>query len=896
MDTQTDAGAPATETIVRLADYRPPAWRVTHVDLVFDLGVDETIVRSKLILARDRDEPLHLDGEDVELIEARVDGRKLGETEYVVDQNGLTIADVRDGSTLELDVRIRPARNSQLSGLYLSGSRDRGFLLTQCEAQGFRRITFFPDRPDVLARYDVTLRAPKARFPVLLAGGEPMESGALDDGRHFARFVDPHPKPSYLFALVAGYLEKIERPYRTADGRDVTLRLWAEDGAIDRCHYAMDALERAMRWDERAYGRNYDLPVFNVVATDDFNMGAMENKGLNIFNSKYLLADPRVTTDDEYRRVEAVIGHEYFHNWSGNRVTCRDWFQLSLKEGFTVFREHSFCEDMHSAALKRIEDVATLRRAQFAEDAGLLAHPVRPAEYQAIDNFYTATVYEKGAELIRMLAGKLGRDGFRRGTDLYFSRFDGQAVTIEDLLAALGEANDADLSPYLAWYAQAGTPEVRASGEYDAPARRYTLTLSQRTPPTPGQPHKQPLPIPVRIALFARAGAPLACRVDGGNPNASTDHVLELDRAEQRFVFTDVASEPTPSLCRGFSAPVRVAFDYSAEQLALLLGHETEGFDRWNAAQELAGRAFDEILAGQREHPAVDAWLDALARLFAERARSIDPALLADLLSLPSAIELGVRHAPFDPDAVHAAREALENALAARLGEALRAAYRELHANETGSLDQDAAARRRLKARVLALLARFDPEQGAELAFAQYRDARGMTDRLAALATLVRRGAPQAADALRLYRESFDGDALTLDKWFSLQATAPVHDMLARVQALEADPAFDLANPNRVHALLGAFARANPVAFHRPDGAGHRWFAGKLAEIDTRNPQLAARLAKAFEDWPRLEPGRRASAEGALRELLARGGHSPDLTEILTRVLAADDRKPGSGA
>jgi aminopeptidase N len=896
MDTQTDAGAPATETIVRLADYRPPAWRVTHVDLVFDLGVDETIVRSKLVLARDRDEPLHLDGEDVELIEARVDGRKLGETECVVDQNGLTIADVRDGSTLELDVRIRPARNSQLSGLYLSGSRDRGFLLTQCEAQGFRRITFFPDRPDVLARYDVTLRAPKARFPVLLAGGEPMEAGALDDGRHFARFVDPHPKPSYLFALVAGYLEKIERPYRTADGRDVTLRLWAEDGAIDRCHYAMDALERAMRWDERAYGRNYDLPVFNVVATDDFNMGAMENKGLNIFNSKYLLADPRVTTDDEYRRVEAVIGHEYFHNWSGNRVTCRDWFQLSLKEGFTVFREHSFCEDMHSAALKRIEDVATLRRAQFAEDAGLLAHPVRPAEYQAIDNFYTATVYEKGAELIRMLAGKLGRDGFRRGTDLYFSRFDGQAVTIEDLLAALGEANDADLSPYLAWYAQAGTPEVRASGEYDAPARRYTLTLSQRTPPTPGQPHKQPLPIPVRIALFARAGAPLACRVDGGNPNASTDHVLELDRAEQRFVFTDVASEPTPSLCRGFSAPVRVAFDYSAEQLALLLGHETEGFDRWNAAQELAGRAFDEILAGQREHPAVDAWLDALARLFAERARSIDPALLADLLSLPSAIELGVRHAPFDPDAVHAAREALENALAARLGEALRAAYRELHANETGSLDQDAAARRRLKARVLALLARFDPEQGAELAFAQYRDARGMTDRLAALATLVRRGAPQAADALRLYRESFDGDALTLDKWFSLQATAPVHDMLARVQALEADPAFDLANPNRVHALLGAFARANPVAFHRPDGAGHRWFAGKLAEIDTRNPQLAARLAKAFEDWPRLEPGRRASAEGALRELLARGGHSPDLTEILTRVLAADDGKPGSGA
>jgi aminopeptidase N len=887
MDTQTDTGTPAKETIVRLADYRPPAWRVPHVELVFDLGVDETIVRSKLTLARDRDEPLHLDGEDLELIEARVDGRKLGDAEYAIDQGGLTIAGVCDGSTLELDVRIHPARNSQLSGLYLSGSRERGFLLTQCEAQGFRRITFFPDRPDVLARYDVTLRAPKARFPVLLAGGEPMESGDAGDGRHFARFVDPHPKPSYLFALVAGHLEKIERPYRTADGRDVILRLWAEDGAIGRCHYAMDALERAMRWDERSYGRNYDLPVFNVVATDDFNMGAMENKGLNIFNSKYLLADPQVTTDDEYRRVEAVIGHEYFHNWSGNRVTCRDWFQLSLKEGFTVFREHSFCEDMHSAALKRIEDVATLRRAQFAEDAGLLAHPVRPAEYQAIDNFYTATVYEKGAELIRMLAGKLGRDGFRRGTDLYFSRFDGQAVTIEDLLGALGEANDTDLSPYLAWYAQAGTPEVRASGAYDASARRYALTLSQHTPPTPGQPHKQPLPIPVRVTLFARDGTPLACRTDDGASGVSTDHVLELHGAEQRFVFSDVASEPTPSLCRGFSAPVRVVFNYSAGQLALLLGHETEGFDRWNAAQELAGRAFDETLAIRPEHPAVDAWLDALARLFARRAQPIDQALLADLLSLPSAIELGVRHAPFDPDAVHAGREALEDALAARLGDALRAAYRELHANETGSLDQDAAARRRLKSRVLALLARLDPSQGAEHALAQYRDARGMTDRLAALATLVRRGAPQAADALRMYRESFDGDALALDKWFSLQATVPVHETLARVQALEADPAFSLANPNRVHALLGAFARANPVAFHRPDGTGHRWFAGKLVEIDAGNPQLAARLAKAFEDWPRLEPARRASAESALRELLGRGGHSPDLGEILTRMLAA---------
>jgi aminopeptidase N len=890
MDTENTVDRFAVESVVRLADYRPPAWRVTQVELKFELGIDETLVHSKLVLAQDRDEPLRLDGEDVELLAARLDGRALAPADYALDAAGLVIHGARDGSMLELDVRIDPARNSQLCGLYLSGRREHGFLLTQCEAQGFRRITFFPDRPDVLARYDVTLVADRARFPVLLAGGEETESGDLPDGRHFARFVDPHPKPSYLFALVAGRLEKIERAYRTAEGRDVSLRLWAEADAIDLCHYAMDALERAMRWDERAYGRNYDLPVFNVVATHDFNMGAMENKGLNIFNSKYLLADPDTTTDDEYRRIEAVIGHEYFHNWSGNRVTCRDWFQLSLKEGFTVFREHSFCEDMHSPALKRIEDVSTLRRAQFPEDAGPLAHPVRPAEYQAIDNFYTATVYEKGAELIRMLAGKLGREAFRHGTDLYFSRFDGQAATIEHLLAALGEANGMDLSRYLAWYAQAGTPEVRARDEYDAAAQRYTLTLAQRTPPTPGQPHKQPVPIPVNIALFGDDGAPMSLRLEGNAAPAGRERVLELSDTEQRFVFENVPSAPTPSLCRGFSAPVRVEFDYTPKQLALLVLHEAEGFDRWNAAQELAGRAYDETLAGRREHPVVAAWLDALAQSFAARAE-IDPALLADLLTAPSELELGARHAPFDPDAVHAARERLESSLAQRLGDTLAAAYRELHANESGALDQRAAARRRLKARVLALLIRLDPGHGAELAVAQYRGARGMTDRLAALAALVRADAPQAGDALSSFRERFDGDALTLDKWFSLQATVAAHRTLERVLALETDPAFTLANPNRVHALLGAFARANPVAFHRPDGAAHRWFAGKLVEIDAGNPQLAARLAKAFEDWPRLEPARRASARTAAQDLLTRGGHSSDLTEILTRMLAA-----GAGA
>jgi aminopeptidase N len=833
---------------------------------------------------------LHLDGENLQLLELRLDGRVLGAGEYRLDEHGLTIPGARDDSTLETRVRIEPANNTALSGLYLSGSRERGFLLTQCEAQGFRRITFYPDRPDVLAGYDVTLRADRARFPVLLAGGDESGSGDLENGRHWARFVDAHPKPSYLFALVAGHLEKIERSYRTADGRDVSLRVWAEADAIDRCHYALDALERAMRWDERVYGRNYDLAVFNIAATHDFNMGAMENKGLNIFNTSCLLADPDTTTDDEYRRVEAVVAHEYFHNWSGDRVTLRDWFQLSLKEGFTVFREQSFCADMQSAALQRIADVALLRRAQFPEDAGPLAHPVRPAEYRAIDNFYTTTVYEKGAELIRMLAGRLGPERFRRGTDLYFSRHDGQAVTIEDLLAALGDANDLDLSPYLAWYAQAGTPEVRARGEFDAQAGRYTLTLSQNTAPTPGQPHKQPLPIPVDVKLLADDGSHIPLQLDADSSPPATSRVLELTESRHDFVFTGIDTAPTPSLLRGLSAPVRVEFDYTSPQLALLLQHESNGYDRWNAAQQLAARAYDEILAGSTEHTALNTWLDALARLFDAKESAADLALLAELLTPPSATELGARHDPLDPDAVHVARESLESALAVRLDASLRICYEQLHALERGSLDHSAAARRRLKARVLALLLRVDLQTGAELAFAQCRDAQGMTDRLSALAALVRFNAPQAGEALRLYRARFNDDTLALNKWFALQAQTPTHDTLDRVQALERDPAFTLGNPNRVYALIGTFARGNAVSFNRPDGAGYHYYADKLATIDARNPQLAARLAKAFEDWPRLEPGRRGLAHDVLRQLAARAGTSPNLGDILTRTLAAGER------
>ncbi len=544
--------------LIRLSDYHAPAWHVETIEMDVDLGIDASEVFTRLRLRRDpaQEVALRLDGENLQLLSIVLDGAQLPATAYRYNDSVLEVDGVRDGSVLETRVRVRPAANTALEGLYLSGSRETGFLLTQCEAEGFRHITFFPDRPDVLSRYTLTLRADRERFPVLLGGGNPDGAGELEGGRHWARFVDPHPKPSYLFALVAGRLERLERDYVTADGRPVQIKIWAEADAIERCHYALDAVERAMRWDEQIYGRNYDLDVFHVVATHDFNMGAMENKGLNVFNAKYLLADPDSSTDDEYRHVEAVVAHEYFHNWSGNRVTCRDWFQLSLKEGLTVFREQSFSADMNSAPLKRIEDVSLLRRAQFPEDAGPLAHPVRPAQYSEINNFYTATVYEKGAELVRMLAGRLGPDGFRRGMDRYFERNDGRAATLEDFLAALGEATDTDLMPYLAWYSHPGTPRLRAHGQYDAARREYTLTLSQQAPGGAGKSPRLPLPIPVKLALFSREGEMLPLQQADVPDNAARERVVVLDQAERKLVFGNIDAAPVPSLLRGFSAPV----------------------------------------------------------------------------------------------------------------------------------------------------------------------------------------------------------------------------------------------------------------------------------------------------------------------------------------------------
>ncbi|BFI94587.1 MAG: aminopeptidase N [Rhodanobacter sp.] len=873
----------ASSLPIRLADYRAPAWRVERVELDFELGIDVTEVAAKLLLRRDpaQDEPLRLDGENLELLSIVLDGRTLAPDAYRLVESGIEVDGARDGSVLETRVRVYPAANTALEGLYLSGPRETGFLLTQCEAQGFRHITYFPDRPDVQSVYTVTLRADRARFPVLLAGGDPDGAGELEGGRHWARFADPHPKPSYLFALVAGRLEKIERDYRTAGGRDVQLKIWAEADAIASCHYAMDALERSMRWDEQAYGRNYDLGVFHVVATHDFNMGAMENKGLNIFNTKCLLADADSSTDDEYRRVEAVVAHEYFHNWSGNRVTCRDWFQLSLKEGFTVYREQCFSADMNSAPLKRIEDVSLLRRAQFPEDAGPLAHPVRPAEYREINNFYTATVYEKGAELVRMLAGKLGAEGFRRGCDLYFSRNDGRAATIEDFLAALGEANGTDLAPYLAWYGQSGTPRLKAHGDYDAARREYTLTLSQHTPASHQQPHKQPLPIPVKLALFGADGSMLPLHLDG--QTGGTEIVVVLGEVEQRFVFRDVDQRPVPSLLRGFSAPAILECDYTPAELALLLGHDPDGFNRWEAGQQLALRACDALRDGTGTE-AVDAWCNALAVLF-DDAR-LDPALLANLLTPPGEVELAERESVVDPARIHVLRLQLQQRLAARIGaDKLDTRYRALHAQATSAIDAASQANRSLKQRVLQLLARLDPAAACDHAAAQYRDAPSMTDRLAALAVLARHDAARSTEPLAHYRARYANDPLALDKWFALQAQLPGESALARVQALEADPSFTLKNPNRARALLGTWANGNPTGFHRTDGAGYRLYAERLLALDALNPQIAARLATAFNGWQRLEPQRREAAHAALASLAARDKLSRNLAEIVGNML-----------
>ncbi len=876
----------ATPRAVELKNYRPPDFLVDSVRLEFDLEPASTRVSARLQLRRNpagrRDAPLVLDGQGLKLRRVSRDGYVMRPSEYEVTAEALTIPGLPEQVCIETEVQIDPSANSALEGLYTS----RGMLCTQCEAEGFRRITYFPDRPDVLARFTTTLRAERAAYPLLLSNGNRVAEGELADGRHYATFEDPFPKPSYLFALVAGQLQALHDTFVTASGRTVQLYIHTEPAYVAQCGHAMSALKKAMAWDERVYGREYDLDVYHVVAVDDFNMGAMENKGLNIFNAKYVMADPARATDDDYEFIESIIAHEYFHNWTGNRITCRDWFQLSLKEGLTVFRDQQFSADMGSAAVKRIAEVRGLRTVQFAEDGGPLAHPVRPASYVEINNFYTSTVYQKGAEVVRMLHTVLGADGFRRGTDLYFERHDGQAVTVEDFVAALADANGVDLAPFMAWYQQAGTPQLTVAHRHDADAARWYLTVHQRTAPTPGQPEKQPLPIPLALGLLGADGRELPLRLADEPAAVGTQRVLDLRSAEQTFVFEDLPQAPVPSLLRGFCAPVRLQVDLSDTELAHLLAYDTDAFARYDAGQQLYMRVIHRLLAAHAagEDLTLDAGLrDAVGRCLDDTAA--DPALVAELLTLPSEAFIAGELDVVDPAAIHTVRRFLRSALAQALREPLRARYRALAPDGAYRFEAGEVGRRRLRNLCLGYLAELD-DIGPSLCLEQFEAADNMTDTAAALALLAQLDVPARERALDAFYQRWQGEALVLDRWFSVQAGSRRAQALDDVKALLQHPAYAPRNPNRVRALVGAFVHGNPLRFHAPDGSGYAFVADQVQAIDGFNPMLAARLAQALTRWRRYEPGRQALMREALERLAASPKLSKDLYEVVSKALA----------
>ncbi|MSO90004.1 MAG: aminopeptidase N [Acetobacteraceae bacterium] len=857
-----------------LADYHAPEFLIDTVDLHFDLDPAATIVRARLAVRRAPHAapgaPLVLDGEALTLLSISRDGTKLGANHYQITDDRLVIAGMPDACTLEIETRIAAAANTALSGLYVSG----GNFFTQCEAQGFRRITYFPDRPDVMARYTTTLVANRAQVPVLLSNGNPVASGEHTDGRHWARWEDPHPKPSYLFAVVAGDLVCVRDRFRTRSGRDVALGIWVRRGDEDRCAHAMSALIASMRWDEKMFGLEYDLDVFNIAAVSDFNMGAMENKGLNVFNTKYVLAKPDTATDADYEGIETVIAHEYFHNWTGNRVTCRDWFQLSLKEGLTVFRDQEFSADQGSRAVKRIADVRRLRAAQFPEDAGPLAHPVQPASYIQIDNFYTATIYQKGAEVIRMIQTLIGREAFRRGMDLYFQRHDNQAVTIGDFIVAMQDAAGMDLSRFKLWYHQAGTPDLHLTDHYDAAQRRYTLTLRQATAPTPGQPDKAPQIIPVAMGLLAPDGSETATRL------------LILDAPEQSFVFDDIAAPPIPSLLRGFSAPVKL-HGMTPDRLRFLAAHDTDRFVCWESGQQYATLALLDMSANWRAGQKLVTDTGLLTARSAILAQTdIDPAFAAEAFALPGEAYLADQMEVADIDALHAARQHARAEIGRTLAAALRATYDRLTDRGVYTIDGVAIGRRALRNTCLAYLAAGDTSFAA-LAHAQCGAAQNMTDVLAALVTLAAIDGPYRTATLATFHAKWRHDDLVLDKWFAIQAMSSLPGTVDIVRALASHADFDLANPNRVRALVSSFVSGNPKHFHDATGAGYRFLADIVMQLDRANPQVAARIVSPLGQWRRVDAARQTLMRAEAQRILDLPGLSRNTYEIVSKSLSS---------
>lgn len=933
-----------TPKIIRLADYRQPDYLIHETHLHFELYDDHALVHAHLVLERnpqldDSLPALVLDGVKLELKHIALDDRVLDESEYQVDAESLQLQPEKAEFTLDTTVRIEPQNNTELEGLYRSG----GMFCTQCEAQGFRKITYYQDRPDVMSSFTTTVSADKQQYPVLLSNGNKIDEGEEGE-RHWATWEDPHKKPAYLFALVAGDLWCVEDSFTTMNGREVILRMFVEPQNIDKCQHGMDSLKRSMRWDEQVYGREYDLDIFMIVAVDDFNMGAMENKGLNIFNSSCVLAKPETSTDAAFQRIESIVAHEYFHNWSGNRVTCRDWFQLSLKEGFTVFRDAEFSSDMNSRTVKRIEDVTFLRTHQFAEDAGPLAHPVRPPEYIEISNFYTWTIYEKGAEVVRMLHTLLGPELFRKGSDLYFERHDGQAVTCDDFVAAMEAVSGRDLTQFKRWYSQAGTPVLQVTDSYDAEKREYRLQVRQSCPATPGQPEKEPFVIPLAVGLLdaatgkeldVRAGLSreadsTACSGDKPLRTKGTE-VLEVTEASQEFVFSGIASQPLPSLLRSFSAPVKLEYAYSREQLAFLLEHDTDGFNRWEAGQQLAIQVFNEVLQQQQDGQTAEfdpQLAQALARVLADD--QLDEALKAEIISLPSLAYLLELQDVADVANSHSVREALRLNLAQQLEQPLREIYlqlREQARNTEYRPEAGQIGRRRLQnmalsylmlleqASLLPDLVRQSPEpvqsadevtrssrvmkgglgesggfdgSGQILAACveQFEQADNMTERLAALSNLVNSNTREQAErALVSFGEEFAGEPLVMDQWFSTQASSPLFSDAAKIRKLMEHKAFSIKNPNKVRAVLGAFSQHNLPQFHAADGSGYALLAELVAELDALNPQMSARMVNPLTRWRRYASTQGELMQKELKRLQQLPGLSKDLFEVLEKAL-----------
>ncbi len=871
---------------VRLQDYRPPDWLIETVDLDVSLNPTATTVRAKLKIkpnSTGAPAPLVLDGDELKLRSLALDGKPLPPENFVATPERLTIAQPPNRPfELAIETVVDPVGNTQLMGLYRAGAT----YCTQCEAEGFRRITYFLDRPDVMAVYTTRIEADKNEAAVLLSNGNLVARGDLaGTPRHFAVWHDPFPKPSYLFALVGGNLAGVEDSFTTMSGRKVKLVIYVEPGKEERCPYAMDSLKRAMRWDEVAFGREYDLDIFMIVAVSAFNMGAMENKGLNVFNDKYVLASPSSATDTDYAGIEAVIAHEYFHNWTGDRITCRDWFQLCLKEGLTVFRDQEFTAAQRSRAVERISDVRALRAHQFVEDAGPLAHPVRPELYHEINNFYTSTVYEKGAEVVRMIRVLLGPETFRKGMDLYFDRHDGQAATVEQFVQCFADVSRRDMTQFMRWYSQAGTPEIRVAPHYDARGKTYRLDISQTIPPTPGQPTKEPMVIPLALGLVGKNGGDLPLELDG---RPLPRGLLELTRPSQSFLITGVTERPVPSLNRGFSAPIKLALPIDPDDLRFLAAHDGDQFNRWQAVQTLAMTLLKANVAALRSGAPVredDGLMAALGAILNDA--KLEPAFIALTLLPPSeadiAREIGC---DVDPDAVFAARRKLRATIGTRHGAALADTYGRMLTPGPYRPDAQSAGRRALKNACLDFLAMTGKDDAIARAFAQYRDADNMTDRMAALETLALHDRPERAAALDDFYARYADDPLVIDKWLALQAAIPEPATLDQVRALTKHPAFSVANPNRVRALIGSFAQANHTQFNRPDGAGYDFVADFALALDPKNPQVAARLMGAFRSWRALEAVRRARAEAALRRVAAAPAPSRDVHDIVARTLA----------